>query len=106
LLTAIGVAARRSSGPAPSGARLTLGWLLVAVPLPAALALHVLVRRAGFVDQTAFVLGVVAFGIGAFLLMPGSEDERGEVTTSPDPMPWWPAFERQFRAYDSRRTRA
>jgi hypothetical protein len=105
-LTAIGVAARRSSGPSPSGTRLTLGWLLVLVPLPAALALHVLAHPAGVVDQAAFMLGVVAFGIGAFLLLPASGDERGEAAPSPDPMPWWPAFERQFRAYDSRRTRA
>ena len=76
------------------------------MPLPAALALHVLARPDAVVDQAAFVLGVVAFGIGALLLLAGSEDERGEATSSPDPMPWWPAFERQFRTYDSRRTRA
>ena len=75
------------------------------MPLPAALALHVLARPDAAVDQAAFVLGVVAFAIGAFLLLPGREDERREPL-DPGPMPWWPAFERQFRAYDSRRTRA
>jgi hypothetical protein len=75
------------------------------VPLPFALALHLLARPDVVVDQAAFVLGVVAFGIGAFLLL-GNEDERGDATSYPDPTPWWPAFERQFRVYDSRRTRA
>lgn len=75
------------------------------MPLPAALALHVLARPTAVVDRAAFVLGVVAFAVGAFLLL-GNEDERGEVRSNPDPLPWWPAFERQFRVYDSRRTRA
>ena len=62
LLTAIGFAARRSHGSAPSRARLALGALLVAVPLPLALTLHLFVGLRVAVDQAAFVLGVVAFG--------------------------------------------
>ena len=83
--------------------------MLVAVPLPFALALHLLVRPAAAVDQAAFVLGVVAFGVGAVLLLSWERgDERPDVTPDPDPAPWWPAFEREFRAYagDSRRVRA
>ena len=81
--------------------------MLVAVPLPLALAVHLLVRPA--VDQAALVLGVVAFGTGAFLLLPwDDEDERLDATRAPGPAPWWPAFEREFRAYarGSRRVRA
>ena len=106
LLTAIGVAARRAPETAPSAGRRALGTLLVVVPLPLALAFHLLVRPDVAVDQAAFALGVVAFGFGAFLLLPwNGEDERRDGTPDPDPRPWWPAFERQFRAYE-RRVRA
>ena len=52
------------------------------------------------------MLGVLAFGAGAFLILPwdGEDDRRGELR-DPDPAPWWPAFERDFRAYSDRRVR-
>lgn len=106
LLTAIGLAAQRSPGPAPSAARRVLGSILVAVPLPFAVVLHLLVRPPATVDQTAFVLGVMAFGAGAFLLLPwNGEDEGEDPTREPDPAPWWPAFERDFRTYADRSRR-
>jgi hypothetical protein len=80
--------------------------LLVVVPLPLALVLHLLVELPAIVDQAAFVLGVAAFGAGAFLILPwDGGDERGEAARDPDPSPWWPDFERKFRAYSDRRVR-
>ena len=106
LLTAIGFAARRSYGSAPSRARLALGALLVAVPLPLALMFHLFVGLRASVDQAAFVLGVAAFGAGAFLLLAGdAEDDEREQGHDPGPAPWWPEFEREFRAYAARSTK-
>jgi hypothetical protein len=77
--------------------------MLVTV-LPLALVLHLLVRLPAVVDRAAFVLGVAAFGAGAFLILSwGDGDERGEAARDPDPAPWWPEFEREFRAYSDRR---
>jgi hypothetical protein len=80
--------------------------MLVAVPLPLALVLHLLVDLPTLLDQAAFVLGVAAFGVGAFLILPwDGEDERGPAPRDPEPAPWWPEFEREFRAYSDRRVR-
>ena len=77
------------------------------VPLPLALMLHLLGELRASADETAFVLGVAAFGAGAFLLLTREDEEEG---TDPrrEPAPWWPGFEREFRAYvdRSRRVRA
>jgi hypothetical protein len=105
LLIAIGFAAGRSHGLAPSKARLVLGAFLVAVPLPLALVLHLLSALRASVDHTAFVLGVVAFGVGSFLVLArDGEDEGGDHKREPGPAPWWPEFEREFRAYAARST--
>jgi hypothetical protein len=80
--------------------------MLVVVPLPLALVLHLLVELPAHIDQAAFVLGVAAFGVGAFIILPSDgEDERGLTARDPDPAPWWPEFEREFRAYSDRRVR-
>jgi hypothetical protein len=80
--------------------------MLVVVPLPLALVLHLLVQLPALIDQAAFVLGVAAFGVGAFLILPSDgEDERGLTAREPDPAPWWPEFEREFRAYSDRQVR-
>jgi hypothetical protein len=79
--------------------------MLVTV-LPLALVLHLLVWLPAAVDQTAFVLGVLAFGVGAFLLLPWDGEDESEVAArDPEPAPWWPEFEREFRAYSDRRVR-
>jgi hypothetical protein len=79
--------------------------MLVAL-LPPTLILHLLVQLPAVVDQAGFVLGVVAFGVGAFLILPADgEDEREVATHDPEPVPWWPEFEREFRAYSDRRVR-
>ena len=79
--------------------------MLVAV-LPLALFLHLLVKLPPFVDQATFAMGVVAFAVGAFLLLPWEDghDEREEAAREPGPGPWWPEFERKFRAYAARST--
>ena len=79
--------------------------MLVGV-LPLALVLHLLVELPALVDQAAFVLGVLAFGAGAFLILPwDGGDDGAESRAIPTPAPWWPAFERDFRAYSDRRVR-
>jgi hypothetical protein len=62
--------------------------------------LHLFVWRAIAPDQLAFAIGVVAFAAGALLLMSADgEEDRRDLTEDPDPPPWWPDFEREFRAY-------
>src|SRR5204863_9277956 len=64
-----GMRARR-----PRSARVrALGWVLVAVPLPLAVALHLVGRLPASVDQAAFLACVGAFAIGAALVL--SDDE-------------------------------
>jgi hypothetical protein len=97
VLAVIAVGARRSP---KSPARRSFGYALIAVPLPLAVALHLFVWPASALDRITFVLGVVAFGAGALLVLPGDdEDEELELPDDPDPAPWWPDFEREFRQY-------
>jgi hypothetical protein len=99
-LAVIAVAARRSPGSRSSRARRSLGYALVAIPLPLAIALHLFLRPASAFDRIAFVLGVIAFGAGALLVLAGDDEgEQPEFTDDPDPAPWWPDFEREFREY-------
>jgi hypothetical protein len=80
--------------------------MLVVVPLPLALVLHLLVQLPALIDQAAFVLAAAAFGVGTFLILPwDGEDDRGGGADDPDPAPWWPEFEREFHAYAARRVR-
>jgi hypothetical protein len=107
VLSAIGFAVRPSRIVRRSRARRAVGCMLV-VPLPLAVALHLLVRPEATVDRITFVVGAVAFAVGAVLVLPWSDDEGGGTDSDADPPPWWPAFEREFRAYtgESRRLRA
>jgi hypothetical protein len=77
-----------------------LGWVLVCIPLPVAVLLHVLRAVQQATDQTLFIAGVVSFAFGAALLL-GSKDDEDEDWrhSSDDSPPWWPEFEREFRAY-------
>jgi hypothetical protein len=100
VLAAIAIGARRSPTPASPRAWRPLGYALIAVPLPLAVALHLFVWPASALDRIAFVLGVVAFGAGAlFVLASDDEGEQPELSDDPDPAPWWPDFEREFRDY-------
>ena len=74
---------------------------MVAIPLPLAVALHVVRALPPANDQALFVTGVVAFAIGSALLLGSRENDdwRDEGGDSP---PWWPQFERDFRRYSQR----
>jgi hypothetical protein len=102
-LGVIGFASRPARTATTSRARRSAGWLLVLVPLPSALALHLFLRPEPALDRLAFVVGTVAFAFGALLVLPSKdEDEHDEGDADPDPTPWWPEFERDFRAYARR----
>jgi hypothetical protein len=106
VLGVIAVGARRSPKSSSSPARRSFGYALIAVPLPLAVALHLFVWPASALDRIAFVLGVIAFGAGALIVLSGDDKgEQPEFPDDPDPAPWWPDFEREFREY-ARETRA
>jgi hypothetical protein len=92
LLAAIAVACVRRQPRRPAWVRAT-GWLLVALPLPLAVVLRL--------GQPAFLAGVVAFAVGAAIVL-GTQEDGWSEQADDDPPPWWPAFERQFREYEQR----
>ena len=80
------------------------GWLLVAIPLPLAVGVHLAMSLPQTLDQTFFITGIAAFALGAALLL-GREDEDWREPSEDGP-PWWPEFEQAFREYSrSRDTR-
>jgi hypothetical protein len=105
LLATIGFAATRwrLTAEAPSA---SLGWLLIAVPLPFVVALRLTLPSSPFGGQAAFVAGVLAFGAGAALVLSGRDNLKGGGgETDLGPAPWWPDFEHEFRAYARRQSR-
>jgi hypothetical protein len=103
LLAVIGASAVRPI--ATSHRARQVGYALVLVPLPSAVAVHLLLLHAGRLDQLLFVNALVAFGAGAILVL--GRDERsdgGGVGDDPEPH-WWPDFERELREYTSRENR-
>jgi hypothetical protein len=98
LLAAVGVAAQLPF--ATSGHRREVGCVLVAIPLPSAVAVHLFLLRGGLIDEAWFVGGLMAFSVGAAFLLGG--DEPGDDGPAPDDLEpyWWPDFERGFRAYE------
>jgi hypothetical protein len=78
------------------------GWLLVDVPLPAAVALHLVLALPRATDQVMFLFGVAAFAVGAALLL-GADDEDDWSQDGDESPPWWPDFERQLRDYERER---
>ena len=104
LLVAIAVAAQRRGGRACSRRLRALGWVLVAGPLPAAVMLHLLLPLPTEVDQAAFLAGVAAFAVGAAVVLGREDDDWREPAEAASP-PWWPAFERDLRAYERERSR-
>jgi hypothetical protein len=93
LLAAIAVACVRRHPPRAAWLR-TSGWLLVAVPLPLAVVLRL--------GQVAFLAGVVAFAVGAAIVLGMREDDGWSEERDDDSPPWWPAFERELREYERR----
>jgi hypothetical protein len=105
LLAVIAVAARHAPA-STSTVRKLVGWGLVAGPLPVAVALHLSLALPVVVDQAAFIVGVIAFAIGAFLVLSADDGkDRPEPMDELEPPPWWPDFERDFRAYARSRRR-
>ena len=105
LIAAIGCAAARSWPAAQAPSRRPLGWLLVAVPLPLVVSVRLVFPSAPLGGQGPFVCALVAFAVGAFLVLSGRSDpQRDVIETSPGPAPWWPDFEREFRAYARRQS--
>jgi hypothetical protein len=98
LLATITLSARRASQKRSRHVR-ALGWMLVAGPLPLAVALHAAGRLPPTTDQVVFLSAVAAFAIGAALVLSvdDEEDQRGDADD--DPPPWWPDFEREFQEY-------
>jgi hypothetical protein len=105
LLATIGFAATRGrlSSEAPNR---SLGWLLIALPLPTVVAFRLTLPSSPLGSQAAFVASVLAFAAGAALIL-GSQDDADDAggQADPDPAPWWPEFEREFRAYAQRQSR-
>ena len=101
LLATITLSARRAPQKRSRNIR-AFGWVLVAGPLPLAVALHAAGRLPPTADQVVFLSAVAAFAIGAALVLSvdDEEDQRGDADD--DSPPWWPEFEREFRAYARR----
>jgi hypothetical protein len=104
LLATIGLAASRSRLAAQAPSRWA-GWLLIAVPLPLVVAIRLSVPSSPLGGQTAFFGGILAFALGALLVLSGRADDEERDETDPSPAPWWPEFEREFRAYARRQSR-
>jgi hypothetical protein len=105
LLATIGFAATRPPSAAALPGRRALGWLLVAVPLPTVVGVRLFLPGHTAGGEAAFVLAIVAFAVGAVVILArdDEDDHYGEMDSSP--APWWPEFERQFRTYEKRQSR-
>jgi hypothetical protein len=101
LLATITLSARRAPQKRSRHLR-ALGWMLIAGPLPLAVALHAVGGLPPTADQVTFLSAVAAFAIGAALVLSidDEQDQRGDADD--DSPPWWPEFEREFRAYARR----
>ena len=99
LLAVILLAAQRARRRAVSPRLRACGWVLIAGPLPLAVALHTILQLPEGIDQAAFLAGVAAFAVGAALILSGEEEDWREERDEDSP-PWWPAFERDLREYE------
>jgi hypothetical protein len=106
LIAAIGFAAGRSFPVTQGNGRRLLGWLLVGVPLPLVVSIRLGFPSAPLGGQASFVAATAAFAVGALLVLCSHRDTKDDVIErTPDPAPWWPDFEREFRAYARRQSR-
>jgi hypothetical protein len=106
LVAAIALAARRSSaGAASSERQRALGWLLIALPLPVAVVVEVLAPLRPALAEITFVVGIVAFATGSLLVVRHGDGGGHREDGEPETPPWWPDFEREFRAYARRSAR-
>lgn len=81
-----------------------IGCALVVVPLPAAVAVHLFFLHTGRLDQALFASALLAFGLGAVLVLGRDDGDDRRSPGDPDPH-WWPEFEREFRTYARSRSR-
>jgi hypothetical protein len=105
LVATVLLGARRTALGASTRRRRVVGWLLIALPLPLAVGIEVFAPLPPVFAEAAFVAGVAAFAAGALLVLSGDDgdDKRGDP--DPESPPWWPQFEREFRAYARRSSR-
>ena len=101
LLATITLSARRAPQRRSRNIR-AFGWVLIAGPLPLAVALHAAGRLPPTADQVVFLSAVAAFAIGAALVLSVDDEEDQLGDADDDSPPWWPEFEREFRAYARR----
>jgi hypothetical protein len=106
LLATIGFAAMWSQLTEQAPGR-WLGWLLIAVPLPLVVAFRLSLPSSSLGGQSAFMCGALAFAAGTLLILSKRDDadEGDRDQADPGPAPWWPDFEREFRAYARRQSR-
>ena len=99
LLAAIFLVSQRAPRRVVSARLRACGWVLVAGPLPLAVALHAFAQLPKVIDQAAFLVGVAAFAVGAALILSGTDEDWREERDEDSP-PWWPAFEHDLREYE------
>jgi hypothetical protein len=92
------------SGASPRR-RHVVGWLLIALPLPLAVGLEAFASPPRMLADAAFVAGLVAFAVGVLLVLTPDDGDGREDDVDPESPPWWPEFERDFRAYARRSSR-
>ena len=105
LVATVALGSRRTFFGAASQHRRVVGWLLIALPLPLAVLIEVFSSPPPVFAETAFVAGVVAFAAGALLVLSSDDGDDLRGHGDPDSPPWWPDFEREFRAYARRSSR-
>lgn len=103
LVAAVAVAAQHAHVRMPG--RRVAGWLLIAIPLPTAAGLQLFTPPAPLLGEGAFIVGAAAFACGAFLVLSGEDEDDWREGSEPGSPPWWPEFERDFRAYARRQSR-
>jgi hypothetical protein len=104
LVAVAGAGATRRRARPKSDGRCLLGWALVAVPLPLAVAMHLLLQLPLMVDEAIFVAGVLAFAAGAFLVLGRDDADWNRWRGDDSEPPWWPDFERRLHVYSTRRS--
>jgi hypothetical protein len=100
LVATVAIAARCSAaGAASSDLQRAAGWLLIALPLPLAVVVEAVAPPPPALAQITFVVAIVAFAVGSLLVVRHDGGDGLRDGDQPETPPWWPDFEREFRAY-------
>jgi hypothetical protein len=102
LVATIALATRRAHTATSVPGGRVLGWLLIGIPLPVAVGLQLFTPLSPALGEIAFIVGVGAFACGALLVLGSEDEDDSREGTDPGNPPWWPDFERDFRAYARR----